>query len=113
KTLRNYWTNACVSCVIKDKCTTGKERRIRRWEHEDILERVQKRLDDDPGKIPLRSKTVEHPFGTIKAWMGATPFKMKTLKHGATVMAMHVPAYNMTRVIASRGVPEPDKALRA
>jgi transposase len=65
KTLRNYWTNACVSCVIKDKCTTGKERRIRRWEHEDILERAQKRLDDDPGKIPLRSKTVEHPFGTI------------------------------------------------
>jgi hypothetical protein len=56
--------------VIKHRCTTGKERRIRRWEHEDILERVQKRLDDDPDKIPLRSKTVEHPFGTIKAWMG-------------------------------------------
>ena len=63
--LRHYWTNACQSCVIRDKCTTGKERRIRRWEHEDILKRVQKRLDDDPGKIPLRSKTVEHSFGTI------------------------------------------------
>ena len=99
--------------MIKDKCTTGKERRIRRWEHEDVLERVQKRLDNDPGKIPLRSKTVEHPFGTIKAWMGATHFKMKTLKHVATEMALHVLAYNMTRVMAILGVPELVKAMRA
>jgi len=55
-----------------DRALYGKERRTRRWEHEDILERVQKRLDDDPSKIPLRSKTAEHPFGTIKAWMDAT-----------------------------------------
>ena len=70
-----------------------------------ILERVQKRLDDDPGKIPLRSKTVEHPFGTIKAWMGATHFKMKTMKHVATEMALHVLAYNMMRVMVILGVP--------
>ena len=57
-----------------------------------------------PSKIPLRSKTVEHPFGTIKAWMGATHFKMKTMKHVATEMALHVLAYNMTRVIAILGV---------
>ena len=75
-----------------------------------ILERVQKRLDDDPGKIPLRSQTVEHPFGTIKAWMGATHFKMKTLKHVATEMALHVLAYNLKRVMAILGVP---KLLRA
>jgi len=99
--------------VIKHRCTTGKERRIRRWEHEDILERVQKRLDDDPDKIPLRSKTVEHPFGTIKAWMGATHFRMKTLKHVATEMALHVLAYNMTRVIAILGVSGLIKAMRA
>ncbi len=99
--------------MIKHRCTTGKERRIRRWEHEDILERVQKRLDDDPGKIPLRSKTVEHPFGTIKAWMGATHFKMKTLKHVATEMALHVLAYNMTRVIAILGVSGLIKAMSA
>ena len=110
KTLRSYWTNDCQSCAIKHRCTTGKERRIRRWEHEDILERVQKRLDDDPGKIPLRSKTVEHPFGTIKAWMGATHFKMKMLKHVATEMALHVLAYNLKRVMAILGVP---KLLRA
>jgi hypothetical protein len=99
--------------VIKHRCTTGKERRIRRWEHEDILERVQKRLDDDPDKIPLRSKTVEHPFGTIKAWMGATHFRMKRLKHVAIEMALHVLAYNMTRVIAILGVSGLIKAMRA
>jgi hypothetical protein len=113
KTLRTYWTNACEACVIKHRCTTGKERRIRRWEHEDILERVQKRLDDDPDKIPLRSKTVEHPFGTIKAWMGATHFRMKTLKHVATEMALHVLAYNMMRVMAIIGVPKLVEALKA
>jgi len=66
KMMRSYWTTACERCAIKHRCTTGKERRVRRWEHEDILDRVQKRLDDDLGKIPLRSKMVEHPFGTIK-----------------------------------------------
>jgi hypothetical protein len=113
KTLRNYWTNVCGDCPVKAKCTTGKERRIRRWEHEGILERVQKRLDDDPKKIPLRSTTVEHPFGTIKAWMGATHFKMKTLAHVATEMALHVLAYNMMRVMAILGVPQFVRAMRA
>lgn len=112
KLMRSYWTTACAACPVKKKCTTGKERRVRRWEHEAILERVQRRLDDNPSKIPLRSKTVEHPFGTIKAWMGATHFKMRTLKHVATEMALHVLAYNMTRVIAIIGVPELVKAMR-
>ena len=61
----------------------------------------------------MRSKTVEHPFGTIKAWMGATHFKMKTLKHVATEMALHVLAYNMTRVMAILGVHQLIKAMRA
>ncbi len=112
KTLRNYWTNVCGQCPVKAKCTTGKERRVKRWEHEAILERVQKRLDDDPTKIPLRSKTVEHPFGTIKAWMGATHFKMKTMKHVATEMARHVLAYNMMRVLAIMGVARLVEAMR-
>ena len=80
---------------------------------EAILERVQKRLEDDPEKIPLRSKTVEYPFGTIKAWMGATHFKMKTLKPIATEMALHVLAYNMMRVMVILGVPGLIKAMRA
>ena len=111
--MRSYWTTACESCVIKHRCTTGKERRVRRWEHEDILDRVQKRLDDDPGKTPLRSKTVEHPFGTIKAWMGATHFKMKRMENVATEMALHVLAYNMTRVMTILGVQELVSAMRA
>ena len=111
--LRNYWTNVCGQCPVKAKCTTGKERRVKRWEHEAILDRVQKRLDDDPAKIPLRSKTVEHPFGTIKAWMGATHFKMKTMKHVATEMALHVIAYNMMRVISILGVPSLLAAMRS
>ncbi len=90
KAMRLYWTTACMECPIKDMCTTGKERRVRRWEREDVLERVQQRLDDDPSKIPLRTKTVEHPFGTIKVWMGATHFQMKTLAHVGTEMALHV-----------------------
>jgi transposase len=113
KMMRSYWTTACERCVIKHRCTTGKERRVRRWEHEAILERVQKRLDDDPSKIPLRSKTVEHPFGTIKAWMGATHFKMKRMENVATEMALHVLAYNMTRVMAILSVPGLVRAMRA
>jgi transposase len=112
KMVRMYWTSTCADCPVKHRCTTGKERRVRRWEHEAILERVQKRLDDDPSKIPLRSKTVEHPFGTIKAWMGATHFRMKTLKHVATEMALHVLAYNVTRVMAIMGVPKLIEAMR-
>ncbi|MCP4997368.1 MAG: transposase, partial [Hyphomicrobiales bacterium] len=74
--------------------TPSKERRIRRWQHEGVLERMQKRIDDNPDRLAIRSMTVEHPFGSIKSWMAATHFKMKTLKHVATEMALHVLAYN-------------------
>jgi hypothetical protein len=102
--LRRYWTNACQSCAIKHSCTTGKERRITRWEHEDILEAVQRRLDEHPEKMRQRRETVEHPFGTIKARMGATHFLMKTLPRVATEMALHVLAYNLTRVMNIMGI---------
>ena len=92
--LRRYWTNVCQSCAIKPTCTTGKERRITRWEHEHILEAVQRRLDEHPEKMRQRRETVEHPFGTIKARMGATHFLMKTLPRVASEMALHVLAYN-------------------
>ena len=105
KVLHRYWTTACGACPVKSHCTPAKERRLSRWEREDILERVQRRLEDNPTKMSMRRETVEHPFGTIKAWMGATHFKMKTLKHVATEMALHVLAYNMKRVIAILGVP--------
>ena len=102
-TLRRYWTNACRSCAIKEQCTTGKERRITRWEHEHVLETVQRRLDEHPEKMRQRRETVEHPFGTIKARMGATHFLMKTLPRVATEMALHVLTYNLTRVINIMG----------
>jgi len=113
KMMRSYATSFCSGCVIKDKCTPSKERRIRRWEHEDVLERMQQRIDDDPSKLALRSMTVEHPFGTIKSWMGNTHFKMRRLKNVATEMALHVLAYNMTRVMNIIGVPALIKAMRA
>ena len=102
--LRRYWTNACQSCAIKQSCTTGKERRIARWEHEHVLEAVQRRLDEHPEKMRQRRETVEHPFGTIKARMGATHFLMKTLPKVATEMALHVLAYNLIRVMNIVGV---------
>ncbi len=101
---RRYWTSACQSCALKDRCTTGKERRITRWQHEDVLEAVQRRLDEHPEKMRQRRETVEHPFGTIKYWMGATHFQMKTLKKVGTEMALHVLAYNLKRVMNIMGV---------
>jgi transposase len=102
--VHRYWTNVCQGCAIKDRCTTGKERRITRWQHEHILEAVQRRLDKHPEKMRQRRETVEHPFGTIKARMGATHFQMKTLPKVATEMALSVLAYNLTRVMNIIGI---------
>jgi transposase len=103
-TLRRYWTNVCQSCALKDRCTTGKERRITRWQHEHVLDAVEQRLDEYPDAMRQRRQTVEHPFGTIKCWMGATHFQMKTLKRVGTEMALHVLAYNLKRVINIIGI---------
>jgi len=111
--LRRYWTNVCQNCAIKNKCTTGKERRIARWEHEHVLEAVQKRLDENPQAMRTRRETVEHPFGTIKARMGATHFLMKTLPRVASEMALHVLAYNLTRVMNIMGIGPFLAAIRA
>jgi hypothetical protein len=111
--LRRYRTNACQNCAIKHSCTTAKERLISRWEHEHILEAVQRRLDEHPEKMRQRRETVEHPFGTIKARMGATHFLMKTLPRVASEMALHVLAYNLTRVMNIMGVKPLMAAMRA
>src|SRR3546814_7226736 len=78
-TLRRYWTNACRVCAIKHRCTTGVQRRIARWEHEHVLEAVQRRLNENPHAMRQRRETVEHPFGTIQARTDATPFLMTTI----------------------------------
>ena len=102
--LRRYWTNVCRDCALKPRCTSGKERRITRWEHEHVLEAAQKRLDKNPQAMRVRRETVEHAFGTLKMRMGATHFLMKRLPKVASEMALHVLAYNLTRMMNIMGV---------
>ena len=96
-TLHRYWPSACPRCAIKSRCTPGDYRRITRWEHEQVLDDMQRRLDRTPQAGRLRRQTVEHPFGTLKAWMGATHFLTKTLPRVRTEMSLHVLAYNLKR----------------
>jgi transposase len=102
--INRYWSSDCPRCPIKEKCTPGKERRVSRWEHEATLERMQRRLDMTPQAMRIRRQTVEHPFGTIKHWMGARHFLTKTLDRVSTEMSLHVLAYNMKRVMQIMGV---------
>ena len=111
--IRRYWTGVCPDCPIKALCTTSKERRVSRWEHEEVLEAVQRRLDENPEAMRQRRETVEHPFGTIKTRMGATHFLMKRLKNVRTEMALSVLAYNLTRVMNILGTGPLLQAMRA
>ncbi len=111
--LRRYVPKDCTACKLKHRCTTTSRRAIVRWEHEPILEDVQRRLDENPQAMRIRRETVEHPFGTIKARMGATHFLMKTLPKVATEMALHVLAYNLTRVMNIIGIKSLIAAIRA
>jgi transposase len=104
KTIRRYWSSACTSCSIKSQCTAGKYRRISRWEHEAILDVVEARIEREPERMKARRNTVEHPYGTIKCWMGYTHFQMKTLERVSTEMSLHVLAYNLKRVINIIGI---------
>ncbi len=111
--LRRYRTNARQRCAVKHDCTISKERLISRWQHEHILETVQRQLDEHPEKMRQRRETVEHPFGTIKDRMGATHFLMKTLPRVASEMALHVLAYNLTRLMNIMGIRPLLAAIRA
>jgi hypothetical protein len=113
KTVHRYWTTACPRCPLKEQCTPGTQRRITRWEHEYVLEAVQHRLDANPQAMRVRRETAEHPFGTLKMRMGATHFLMKRLPKVATEMALHVLAYNLTRVMNIIGVKPLLAAIRA
>ena len=103
-TIYRYWSSVCGQCALKPQCTTGKERRVSRWEHEEVVEALQVRLDKKPEVMRIRRQTVEHPFGTIKHWMGSQHFKTKTLKRVSTEMSLHVLAYNLKRAISLFGV---------
>jgi transposase len=104
---------ACLTCVLKPRCTPDKIKRLKRWEHEGILDTMQARLDRMPDAMAIRRQTVEHPFGTLKAWMGSTHFLTKTLEKVRTEMSLHVLAYNMKRVLNILGVRPLLKALAA
>ena len=99
RTMHRYWPSACPRCPIKARCTPSDYRRIARWEHEQVLDDMQHRLDRIPQASRMRRQTVEHPFGTLKAWMGSTHFLTKTLPKVRTEMSLHVLAYNLKRVL--------------
>jgi transposase len=104
---------ACLTCVLKPRCTPDKIKRLKRWEHEGILDTMQARLDRMPDAMAIRRQTVEHPFGTLKAWMGSTHFLTKTLEKVRTEMSLQILAYNMKRMINIFGVRPLLKALAA
>jgi transposase len=111
-TLHRYWSSACPKCALKAQCTPADYRRITRWEHEAVLDRMQERLDRTPDASRLRRQTVEHPFGTVKAWMGATHFLTKTLPRVSTEMSLQVLAYNFKRVMKILGTGPLMQAMR-
>ena len=111
--LHRYWSSHCQTCPLKARCTPSPQRRISRWEHEAVLEAMQTRLDRAPESMRLRRQTVEHPFGTIKSWMGATHFLTRTLDRVSTEMSLHVLAYNLKRVMNLLGNATLMEAMRA
>jgi transposase len=111
--IHRYWSSDCPRCPIKAQCTPSDCRRVSRWEHEAVLEAMQKRLDGKPNVMRIRRQTVEHPFGTIKFWMGARHFLMRTLEHVQTEMSLHVLAYNLKRVIRIVGMTTLMAAIKA
>ena len=111
--LHCYYFSGCQSCAMHKQCTTGKERRVKRWEHEAVIDATQVRLEHDPGKMKVRRQTVEHPFGTLKYWMGATHFLTKTLPRVSTEMSLHVLAYNLKRMMSIFGIAGLLEAIRA
>lgn len=111
-TLSTYWSSGCPNCAIRSSCTTGKYRRIKRWEHESVIENMLERLDNRPDAMTVRRQTVEHVFGTLKSWMGPCHFLTKGIKNVATEMSLSVLAYNMKRIIAIIGVKPLIAAIR-
>ena len=111
-TIHKYWSSACPRCPLQGQCTTSSNRRITRWEHEAVLEAMQRRLDCKPKAMMVRRSTIEHVFGTLKHWMGSTHFLTRGLQHVCTEMSLHVLAYNFKRLIKLLGIAEAIRAMR-
>ena len=113
QTIHRYWSSACPRCTMRPQCTTGDYRRVSRWEHEAVVEAAEQRLDKAPWRMSVRRSTAEHPFGTLKSWMGHTHFLTRTLPRVSTEMSLHVLAYNLKRVMAIMGTKPLMEAIRA
>ncbi len=113
KQIRRYWSSACIGCPIKSQCTPSTYRRVSRWEHEATVEAAEARMAKHPEMMRVRRATVEHPFGTLKAWMGSTHFLTRTLDRVSTEMSLHVLAYNLKRMISIYGVRPLIEAMKA
>ncbi|KSW28355.1 transposase [Pseudomonas sp. ADP] len=112
-TTHAYWSSNCKQCALRTQCTSEPFRRVRRWEHEDVIDAMQRRLDHQPEMMSIRRQTVEHPFGTLKHWMGSTHFLTKTLPRVSTEMSLHVLAYNLKRLMSILGIREAVAALQS
>jgi hypothetical protein len=112
-TNHRYWRSNCKACPLKDKCTPSSQRRVTRWEHQDVLDEMQSRLEQAPDAMRIRRSTVEHLYATIKAWMGATHFLTKGLERVKAEMSLHVLAYNFRRLMAILGIERMLAAIRA
>ena len=104
--LKKYWAYdpTCRACSMKSQCSKSKQsRRITRWVHQERLEQMEELLSSQPESMLTRKQTVEHPYGTIKLWMGATHFLTRRFKNVSTEMSLHVLAYNLKRMMSIFG----------
>jgi transposase len=105
-TVKRYWVDAptCRACELKSQCSNSKQsRRITRWVHQDEIDHLDDLMASMPDSMLIRKQTVEHPFGTIKCWMGATHFLTRGFKNVRTEMNLHVLAYNLKRMMSIHG----------
>jgi hypothetical protein len=109
--IQRYWSSACPKCPMKAQCTPSDYRRIARWEHESVLDAMQRRLNQNPEAMTLRRCTVEHVLGTLRHWMGSTHFLTRRLPNVSTEMSLQVLAYNLKRVINILGIARTMKVL--
>jgi transposase len=112
-TNHRYWSSNCKGCPLKEKCTPSGQRRVTRWEHQDVLDEMQARLEQHPDAMRIRRSSVEHRYGTIKSWMGSTHFLTKGIERVSTEMSLHVLAYNLKRLMVILGMAKLMEATRA
>ena len=105
KKFRYYWTQACPGCALKAQCTTDPRfHRIKRWEHEAVLERIEQRVKANTVILKLRQQLVEHPFGTIKFWNDQRHFLMRGLEKVKAEFSLSTLAYDIKRALNIVGV---------